>query len=201
MNRIVLVQTVLIAFLMTPANAQQSSTKQPDSMMPTSKPASSSSTSSTDLRAWSIPNVEATINKATTRTPSRSGEKICGLITGPAFIPLSRKRGEGVVAILGTYSDEPTTLNPRDWTKVNFEYGPIPELKDMTPSEADRLWNSSNTDAPTGNERSYKLVSTNGAEYFLDLLFARGHLQKYKVRGPEVGSNEDWHPVSKSASD
>lgn len=73
-------------------------------------------------------------------------------------------------------------LNPVD----EFDYGPIPDLPDITKEQAQALWGPSLKIQKTkSDERTYKLIDRNKQVFFLDVVFQNNRLAKYSVRNSE----------------
>jgi hypothetical protein len=93
------------------------------------------------------------------------------------------------VAVIEVKANRVVELNPRrmlhpgkPW-QTTYDYGPIPPLCDLTSAESEQLWTCSKYSSP--GMRTYKLKAfndTEDADYFIDIVFENGHLQKYRVR-------------------
>lgn len=88
------------------------------------------------------------------------------------------------VAIIQSNSCSPTILNPD-----GYEYGPIPALDKLTPSDAEVLWGAPTIEA---NQRTYKLVSAANDVYFVDISFDGSSLRQYRVRGKSLRGEPVW---------
>ncbi len=106
---------------------------------------------------------------------------------------LCKPNGRNIVAVLKVLFDAPT-LNPEH---LNFDYGPIPPLWQMSISIADALWGAKSYQAHSAEqaevERTYELRSTqmNGKiitkeKFFLDAVFFDKQLRKYRVRAESL---------------
>ena len=92
-----------------------------------------------------------------------------------------------VVAIF----DMSMKLNPRySNTTVAYDYGPIPELHDLTKQQADSLWENSlfQDSHQSSTTKTYGLCSTleksksKNADFLIDAVFKNNKLFKYRVR-------------------
>lgn len=105
------------------------------------------------------------------------------------FMPLRNPGDFRSVAVIEVKSNKVIELNPRrtlhpgkPW-QTTFDYGPIPNLSDLTALECEKLWGPSENIYPS--VRTFKLKAFNDQEdndFFLDLSFEYGYLQKYRVR-------------------
>lgn len=92
-------------------------------------------------------------------------------------------------AIAEVKSNGSVILNPD-----GFNYGPIPDLKELTPEQADQLWARNPDKQSNSQKKTYKLLARNNQDVFLDLMFKNGRLQKYRIRGTVV-KMERWSKV------
>lgn len=136
----------------------------------------------TDLRSWSIPTEK--IRKPT----EPRDEVVCRLgavarddSRTQSFVHLLRKKDRKVVAIVELRKDGTTGLNPD-----GFNYGPIPPLIELTPTQADVLWGASLTPTTSEREKTFELNTFAGATYFIDLKFENNQVQEYRVRAQEL---------------
>ena len=73
-------------------------------------------------------------------------------------------------------------LNP---CSAPFDYGRIPAagrlpaLKDLTPEQADQIFGSTTGAEPL--TKRYKLVSSDGEEFLLNMVFENNTLKKYRI--------------------
>lgn len=96
------------------------------------------------------------------------------------IIWLSRPGRSNCVAVL---ADE--QLNPSG----EFDYGPIPELPDITKEQAQALWGRTvKGPKAKSNERTYELIDRDKRIFFLDVAFQNDRLVKYRVRNSESHS-------------
>lgn len=80
-------------------------------------------------------------------------------------------------------------LNPQD----EFDYGPIPDLEDITKKVARALWGAPSRCGERGAMR-YDLVSREGEKFEVDAMFERGRLIKYRLNNDKIGKS-DWSDV------
>jgi hypothetical protein len=103
---------------------------------------------------------------------------------------LKRPGSKCCVAIVEVDAHKKVILNP-----PGFDYGPIPPLHDITPSQADELWGSDSGKTVQGNIHTYKLTSyIEPHQASIDLVFEKNKLQKYRVTSSEIDSS-DWYQV------
>jgi hypothetical protein len=105
--------------------------------------------------------------------------------------PLTRSGEKNFVAIVRvSFGSRMPILNPLH----GFDYGPIPQPKDMTIAQAEALWgekiNVEEKCDSTLSRRCYRLISTNRLreikEFFIDCEFKDDRLIKYKVCTEEL---------------
>lgn len=139
--------------------------------------------SPTSLRNWSIHRPSGRfINYYRGKDPSF-----------PKRFCLSRMDSSNCVAILQVNPDLTPELNPD-----GFDYGPIPPLKKITAVQAEQLWSASpvNNPPPDGI-RTLHLHPIEPTIFFIDFLFRKGHIQKFRVRSNNnyVKVSDCWYEV------
>lgn len=108
----------------------------------------------------------------------------------PAKYPCKKeiwvRNGNRCVAIVRVELDDRVVLNPRG---KGFDYGPIPDLRDMTKAQADKLWLAQYQQKETGDKVTYQLSSYgNDSTVFLDFVFADEKIKEYRVRSQDIES-------------
>ena len=123
----------------------------------------------------------------------------------PNFIPEPKtclflnnpKNGNRVVLVL-IKRDGSVFLNPtkKELQSIEFDYGPIPRLKNFTTTIADRLFGTAETTSPA--VRTYSLV-VNGTNQpcRMDLQFSGNRLVRCRIRHLKLVS-ENWIDVTRS---
>ncbi len=158
--------------------------------VPESNEASTSTLQTNHLRKWSIlpkevGNVEL--------QPDTSNCAIVPKAMSRNLLFLLRPEEDGcrghLSAIAEVKPNGSVILNPD-----GFNYGPIPDLKELTPDQADQLWSQKPNEETSQPKRTYKLLARNNETVFLDLKFRNGQLQKYRIRGALV-KTERWNQV------
>jgi hypothetical protein len=134
------------------------------------------------LRQWSIIQADIGDHMAMTEKP----RDVTDCRSGPAgwekVFWLSRPGAANCTAIVVTLNKP--ILNPY----AEFNYGPIPDLPDITKEQAQALWGT--VGAKTlPDKNTYKLVSKDRNDFFLDVIFEHGLLKEYRVRSTELSSS------------
>lgn len=104
---------------------------------------------------------------------------------------VTRPNDDTFVAVIADLTSEPALLNPTEY----FVYNSIPALKDMTETDAGKIWG---TPKDTAVSKTYRLTSTDQKkrvkEFFVDVRFENGRIQEYRVSGVEI-SNPGWRKL------
>ncbi len=111
---------------------------------------------------------------------------------------LQRLDDNRFVAVVQLNAECASILNPVISDEI--DYGPIPEIKEITANEAETLWGPhvSDSDGITTYQLalgySSKAVTKN--PYFIDVQFDGERLKKYRIRNQEISVSE-WVTVQK----
>jgi len=93
---------------------------------------------------------------------------------------LHNPKDNRLVAIVGITNEHKPILNPVS-KGVPFDYGPIPQPDEMTPAQIADLWGSGDGQKTLDDNPTYNLVSKEKIPFQIELVFANGKLQKYKI--------------------
>src|SRR5579883_3330262 len=128
-------------------------------------------------------------------TPSNVEAKEIFDLMNKRFIKLRRSIISNDSAIVELTGNNDILLNPRRAYEIgsknpwHFTYGSIPELRDLDQAQTDQLWGDETAQSRSNDQlRTYKLVSSDRIEYFLDVVFEHTRFKKYRLRSAESGS-------------
>lgn len=172
--------------------------------VPANAESSSSSRVETELRSESISRI---FNTPDNRPPD-SHHHFCDDSEFekpvPLFVSFSKPNESSKTIAVLKYSPGEPELNPRaSFRDEIFSYGAIPELKNISKTDANQLWGTPG-EINASNEVSYPLdysvysIKTKRIETktgYLDLIFNNDRIQKYRVRCDI--SNTGWILVHK----
>ena len=138
---------------------------------------------SENLRSWSISAKKTIEPVAPLAVDVKKFDPLEIICTGmghrwPLVIFLTRPGEENVVAVVECEPGTATKLNPN-----GFDYGPIPAIENISRAQADHLWRSRSNSSKSGQTCTYRLTTKGQNEFFLDLVFLKNKLQKYRIRG------------------
>lgn len=100
------------------------------------------------------------------------------------------------VAVVEVLPDGKTAINPEvKGLRVRLNYGRIPSLDKISIAQADEFWGGGTQLGSGSIERTYKLKSlSSNADYFFDLSFHDGRIERYRVRSNELRKSH-WQLV------
>lgn len=115
------------------------------------------------------------------------------------IVSLSREDDEKVVAIVEGKKDGSAVLNPRMvFGNMRYNYGPIPEVFELTKNQADILFGKSVKQS--SDTYSYRLSTpfpkNEKKLVFLDLQFQNNKIQKFRIRSQSFQTT-NWTTVQK----
>ena len=199
-KRLLVIVFIVASFSISPSNGQLlSAAADPVADAADDRKLSQSSDKKTkvmeNLRNVSIP--QTTIKTTFVPSflhPNSQDEFICSAGRSvERLVPLTRPEESNVVALLLVFRDKSAELNPRT---INPDYGSIPELGNITLEQTDQLWGSNGTDKTSNSCRTYKLSSTFGEEFSIDLLMTGNLVGNYRVRGSHLTA-PCWYSINK----
>jgi hypothetical protein len=139
--------------------------------------------SCTALRKWSIIQSDLGDDMVMTKKPRDVSNCRVGPPGWKEVFWLSRPGADNCTAIVVTLTEP--ILNPY----AEFNYGPIPDLPDITKEQAQALWGEADERRTLPDKNTYKLVSKDKKDFFLDVVFEHGLLKEYRVRSSELSSS------------
>jgi hypothetical protein len=150
---------------------------------------------SINLRDAAIP--EDALKQLSAKRYSTDPEQRICVGCSERYVFLTRPASTNVVAALMISSNEKHAyLNPNS-SVIN--YGVIPPLAKMTPSQADQLWDGNENHPQSNNpNRTYKLTTVNNRDnrdVFIDLTLKNNHIEKYRIRGQMLRNENDWQLI------
>ncbi len=126
--------------------------------------------------------------------PNSPNEFVCTIGSPERIVPLTRPGEANVVAILVVFRNKSATLNPEG---IDYDYGLVPSLANMTLVRTDQLWGSDANLAQTSSTRTYKLTAPFDRDYFIDFAVDNKRIEKYRVRNSLLAA-PCWYSVNGS---
>jgi len=148
----------------------------------------------TDLHNWSIPFKDGVLiphGKPSITVRTADGEIRCADQRPTSYVFLTRPGESNFVAVLKVDQACPAILYPE-----GFDYGPIP-VSNLNLAAVEQIWGPAHVSTNNPDQKTYRLTSTDNADYFLDAVYNQNKLNKYRVRSIRLRGDATWTEFEK----